>query len=153
MKYKFVVGCLLISVIGWGQWRDSSYKPIFNLGYSQGTHSMLQLGMEYDVVSTEKAWLFVGGGVMVTPYHKEWHWLPYIDVTHGNGLGYYGAKVSTKHIQPQIGITLLNLMDIGVGYAIPFGNNIVPEIKGFNLNMKIRISSNDEVYPKLKIGF
>ncbi|MCC9042482.1 hypothetical protein LNQ81_07215 [Myroides sp. M-43] len=142
-----------ITMIGWGQTRDSSYKPIFNVGYTQGTHSMLQVGMEYDVINTDKHWLFLGGGVMTTPYHKEWHWLPYVDITKGNGLLSYGAKASTRHVQPQVGVSLLNLIDIGLGYAIPFSNDKAPLIKGFNLNIKIRISGNDNVYPKLKIGF
>lgn len=151
-KLIFIV-ISLSSLVGWSQWRDSGYKPIFNVGYSQGTHSMLQLGMEYDIMSNKEKWLFIGGGVMATPYYKEWHWLPYMDVTRGNGLGFYGMKVTTKHIQPQVGVSLLNLMDIGLGYAIPFNDDKIPLIKGFNLNLKIRLSGNDNVYPKLKIGF
>lgn len=44
-------------------------------------------------------------------------------------------------------------MDIGLGYGIPFKEDKIPVIKGFNLNIKIRLSGNDSVYPKLKIGF
>lgn len=154
MKQVVSTLCLcLISVIGWSQLRDTAYKPIFHLGYTQGTHSMFQLGMEYDVISSKDQWLFLGGGVMTTSYFKDRHWLPYMDVTHSNGLGYYGVKASTRHIQPQVGISLLNFIELGMGYAIPFNEDKVPVIKGFNFNLKIRFSGNEAIYPKLKIGF
>ncbi|MCO7724162.1 hypothetical protein NJB85_13325 [Myroides odoratimimus] len=152
-KLSIVLGVCLMTVVGWGQRSNSDYKPIFNVGYNQGTHSMIQLGVEYDVLSSDEKWLFVGGGVFATPYHKEWHWLPYVDITKSNGLLFYGAKTSTKYVQPQVGISLLNLMDIGLGYGIPFNEDRIPVIKGFNLNIKIRLSGNDSVYPKLKMGF
>ncbi|MDR0228911.1 MAG: hypothetical protein LBI72_07595 [Flavobacteriaceae bacterium] len=153
MKKLIILGVFLISTIGWSQLRESDYEPIFNVGYSYGTHSMLQLGMEYDIINRDEKWLFIGGGVIATPYYKEWHWLPYVDVTRSNGIGFYGIKASTKHIQPQVGVSLLNFMDVGLGYAIPFSNDIIPEIKGFNVGLKIRFSRNDKVYPNLKIGF
>ncbi|MDM1380511.1 hypothetical protein [Myroides marinus] len=154
MRNKLIIlGTFLISMMGWSQLRESGYQPIFNVGYSQGTHSMLQLGMEYDVITTEEKWLFIGGGLMATPYYKEWHLLPYVDVTKGNALRFYGLKITTKHIQPQVGVSLLNFMDIGIGYAFPFNEDKVPVIKGFNVGLKVRISGNDKVYPRLNIGF
>ncbi|EPH10191.1 hypothetical protein HMPREF9713_02540 [Myroides odoratimimus CCUG 12700] len=152
-QYIIIIAICLVSITGWSQRSNSTYKPILNVGFQQGSHSMFQLGVEYDVLSSDEKWLFVGGGVLATPYHKEWHWLPYVDVTKSNGLLFYGVKASTKHVQPQVGISLLNLMDIGLGYGIPFNEDRIPVIKGFNLNIKIRLSGNDSVYPKLKMGF
>ena len=71
-KLSVVLGVCLMTVSGWGQRSNSDYKPIFNVGYNQGTHSMIQLGVEYDILSSDERWLFVGGGVLATPYHKEY---------------------------------------------------------------------------------
>lgn len=154
MRNKLIIlGTFLISMIGWCQLRDSNYEPILTLGYTQGTHSIFQFGMEYDLINNNDQWLFIGAGAMTTKYMDKQYWMPYLDVTHSGGVAFYGVKASTKHIQPQLGISLLNMVDLGVGYAIPFNEGKLPVIKGFNFNLRIRITGNEDVYPKLKIGF
>ncbi|WP_121965373.1 hypothetical protein [Myroides sp. N17-2] len=151
MRKLIVIFCLwLISGVSMAQFKKLNYEPIITAGYQQNSHSQFQLGLEHSLLNNSSDWLFVGAGVMATPYHDKWYWLPYADVTRSWGLAFYGAKATTHHIQPQLGISLLNFMDIGVGYAIPFNENSSnPVIKGFTFSLKIRMTNDNKTYLKI----
>ncbi|UVD78940.1 hypothetical protein NWE55_12520 [Myroides albus] len=150
MRKLFVFLSLLFTCICFGQSDWRAYKPIVNMGYQFNSHSQVYAGLEYSFISgtrLRERWNFVGAGVMATPYRDKWYWLPYADFTRSNGLAFISTRLSTHHIQPQIGVTMLNLLDIGVGYSFAFKQSVSnPVIKGFTLSFKLRITKDKSNY-------
>ncbi|MDR2224241.1 MAG: pneumococcal-type histidine triad protein [Flavobacteriaceae bacterium] len=128
------------------------YDPIFNVEYNYNGHTQLKAGLEH--LLSENNFHYLGIGALWTQYQDKGYVIPYAHYQYIPKDKLYFAKLtaSTKHLQPTVGLSLLNIFDIGVGYAIPFDqNNSTPVIKGVTLSINLRITNNQKAYQSFKV--
>lgn len=75
--------------------------------------------MELDKNQWKKYWAITSVGISAFRYAEKWQVTPEIGILYGS-LPMLGAVVSTKYIEPQVGVSIFNLMTFHFGYAFPF---------------------------------
>lgn len=143
--------------------RDFNYKenrksklalpkwPILYLDYKIATKSQFIAGLEFCLDCENKNKLFLGFGFGLTSYKNTYYGLPDLHLSYNTEkLLFVKGGVSNKHAYALTGITLLNLLDLGVGYSQPFNTDKIPVIKGFTFGATFRFSSNQKIYTKMR---
>lgn len=144
-KSKIVSG--LNSVLYW--------KPIFYIDYFYVDRHQLKGGLEFCLNEESRDKLFVGLGYGLVNYNRKIYALPDYHISYNFERNPLFLKLggSHKHLYSMIGISLLNLIDLGIGYSFPFNKYETPNIQGFTAGITLRLTHNDKAYPRLKIGF
>lgn len=126
--------------------------PIIYLGYSIATKSQVTGGLELCLDCKEGNKFFIGLGYGVTSYDGEYYSLPDIHLSYNIQNSFFiKTGGSDKNAYALTGLSFLNMMDLGLGYSIPFNREKSPVIKGLTLGVTFRYSHNKNVYGKLKM--
>ncbi|EOG6894804.1 hypothetical protein ACLH3T_000132 [Flavobacterium psychrophilum] len=134
----------------------SSLKLIYYVEYFNTNRSQLKGGFEFylnpNARNDNRFFFGLGYGLVNSfGYIKG---LPDYHISYNKNNGYFFKfGGSDRNLYVLTGISFLNAIDLGVGYSVSMGENRLPEIRGFTVGFTIRMSANDAVYEKLKIGF
>jgi len=127
---------------------------IFDVNYSITDKSLLTGGIELCLNSESYNKLFLGIGYGITnSYNGNYYGLPDIHLSYNTQyLLFLKGGASTKHAYVVSGLTLFNMIDLGLGYSHPFSENKVPEIKGFTISTTFRFTNKPKkIYTQMKI--
>jgi hypothetical protein len=63
------------------------------------------------------------------------------------------AKISVFNTNAALlgGITIFNVLDLGLGYTYPIQKNEPIQLKGFIIGLTARLTRNNAIYGKLKL--
>jgi len=126
--------------------------PILFVDYKIATKSQFIGGLEFCLDCENKNKLLIGAGFGVTSYNNIYYGLPDLHLSYNTEkFWFFKGGTSDKHAYLLIGVTIINLLDLGFGYSLPFDNNKLPVIKGFTFGATLRFSSNQKVYTQIKI--
>lgn len=130
------------------------WKPIFYINYSITVKSQFTGGLEFCLSCQQDNKLFLGLGYGISRYNNEYFVLPDTYISFNtNGLLFAKIGGSNRNIYSLVGVSVLNLTDIGFGYSFPITNDKTPELKGFTFGITFRITNNSKAYIPLRIGF
>lgn len=121
-------------------------------GYQYQNQSFGELGARFIFLKNDDFLYRLGGGVLLGSVNSQFAVIPKIqgeilvnteknvDIHHS----YYfltGAEISTKHISPKIGASLLGIIDLTAGYAFPLDKNGIngKKLQGLNFNFTLNI--------------
>lgn len=124
---------------------------ILNLSYSYADRNQFTGGLEYWRCGSGDTKGFFGIGYGVTSYNGKYYGLPDLHLSVNRNLLFVKAGTSNRHAYTLAGISAFNMMDLGIGYSLPYSNTKNPVIKGFTFGVTFRITKNPDAYQKLKI--
>lgn len=133
-----------------------NWQPIFYANYSITVKSQFTAGMEFclSCEKDSKANLFLGLGYGITSYDDKYTGLPdaYLSLNTDN---LYFVKIggSNRNLYSLVGLSLLNMVDVGCGYSYPLTQDETPELKGFTFGITFRITNNQKAYVPIRVGF
>ncbi|MEN2489218.1 hypothetical protein AAYQ05_15575 [Flavobacterium sp. B11] len=128
--------------------------PILYINYSIADKSLFTGGLEFCLDCEEyKNKLFLGLGYGITnSYNDKYYGLPDIHLSYNTEyLLFIKAGSSNKSAYVLGGLTLLNLIDLGLGYSFPYNKESIPAYEGFTASLTFRITKSQKVYTKLFI--
>lgn len=127
--------------------------PILYLNYSIADKSLLTAGLEFCLDCKNKNKLFLGAGYGITnSYNGRYYGLPDVHLSYNTEyLLFLKAGSSSKNAYAMGGLTLFNMIDLGLGYSFPYNKEKSPTYQGFTTSLTFRITKNKEVYTKLNI--
>jgi|SRR5690554_73164 len=129
-------------------------KSAIHTGYSYVGRNSVSLGLEYNFPIEKNDWHGLSTGIVARHFkgqNNKSYFIPEVSVSYR----YFGLfsqiAISTEHINPNIGVSLLNIIRIYTGYSFSF-NERSTNLNGvvFGINLLI---GKDEFYDGLKIGF
>ena len=121
--------------------------PITYLNYSIADKSLLTAGYEFCLDCQTPKKLFLGLGYGVTnSYNGQYYGLPDLHLSYNVSILF--AKIGTTHKNSYLlgGLTLMNFIDLGFGYALPYDKNKAPAFEGFTMSLNLRFTRNRKVY-------
>jgi len=122
-------------------------SPAFYVSYSIALKSQYTAGLEFclDCQNNNKLLLGLGYGIM--RYHEKTYGLPDFHLSYNLSEKWLFAKIGGSHRNTYViaGLSLLNIMDLGIGYSVPFNQENVPVIKGFTFGAIIRFTHNENL--------
>lgn len=127
--------------------------PILYLNYSIADKSLFTAGLEFCLDCKDKNKLFLGAGYGITnSYNGKYYGLPNIHLSYNTEyLVFLKAGSSSKSAYTMTGLTLFNMIDLGIGYSFPYNKEKIPTYKGFTTSITFRFTNNKNVYGKFKI--
>lgn len=130
------------------------WQPIFYINYSITIKSQFTGGLEFCLDCADKNKLFLGLGYGLSSYDHNYFGLPDAYLSYNTSkLAFLKIGGSNRNLYSIVGVSLLNFVDIGVGYSYPILKNKTPELKGFTFGLTFRLTTNQKAYIPLKIGF
>ncbi|KRD10896.1 hypothetical protein ASE21_04020 [Flavobacterium sp. Root901] len=124
---------------------------ILNLSYSYAERNQFTAGLEYWKCGSGTTKAFLGIGYGITGYNNKYYGLPDLHLSINRSLLFIKAGTSNRHAYALAGISAFNMVDLGIGYSLPYSNINNPVIKGFTFGAAFRITKNPDAYQKLKI--
>ena len=127
--------------------------PITYLNYSIADKSLLTLGTEFCLNCQTSKKLFLGLGYGVTnSYNGQYYGLPDLHLSYNVSILF--AKIGTTHKNSYLlgGLTLMNFIDLGFGYSLPYDKNKAPAFEGFTMSLNLRFTRNKKAYSQ-PIGY
>ena len=126
---------------------------VFYVEYVNSDRNQLKAGLEV-FTRTRNYRLFYGVGYGLVNSNKQIKGLLDYHVSYNSNNGFL-VKISgsDRNVAPIIGVSLLNALDLGVGYSFPIKKDEIPEIQGFTVGLTVRFSKNNDVYEDFNIGF
>lgn len=119
-------------------------SPAFYISYSIALKSQYTAGLEFclDCQNDNKLLLGLGYGIM--RYDDKTYGLPDFHLSYNLSEKWLFAKVGGSHRNAYAiaGLSLLSIMDLGIGYSVPFNQENIPVIKGFTFGATIRFTDN-----------
>lgn len=142
---------LIIILLSFGAKAQSEIldRMALTTGYHYKGRNTFYAGLSYSNIESDKNHQIIASvGASAFRYAEKWKIAPEMSILYGN-LAMFGAVVSTKHIEPQVGLSIFNLMTFHFGYAFPFDEKF---FKGFTAGLRINIALTkyDDFYVKLK---
>lgn len=130
--------------------RNSFYKesidlsPAFYISYSIAVKSQFTGGLEFCLDCQNDNKLLIGLGYGITRYNEKTYGLPDLHLSYNLTENWVFAKIGSSHKNAYAlaGLTLINIMDLGIGYSVPFNQENIPVIKGFTFGTTIRFTDN-----------
>jgi hypothetical protein len=130
------------------------WQPIFYINYSITVKNQFTGGLEFCMDCEDKTKLFFGLGYGISSYDRTYFGLPDAHLSlNTESLLFIKAGGSNRNLYAVTGFSLLNFIDLGIGYSHPFTQNKTPDLKGFTFGITFRITNNKEAYIPLRIGF
>lgn len=130
------------------------WQPIYYVDYSYAHRHQMKIGLEWLLTSSENDdTIFLGTGLGAVYHDDKIQILPDLHMSYNTHSGYFlkaGSSFSNAYWLG--GISFLNILDLGIGYSVPYQKEKMP-VKGFTVGLTLRLTGNDHVYEKLKIGF
>ncbi|WDF64011.1 hypothetical protein [Flavobacterium sp. KACC 22763] len=121
--------------------------PITYLNYSIADKSLLTAGYEFclDCKTNNKLFLGIGYGV-TNSYNGQYYGLP--DLHLSRNVSILFAKIGTTHKNGYImgGLSLMNFIDLGLGYSLPYNPDKAPAFEGFTMSLNLRFTKNRKAY-------
>ncbi|WP_262151944.1 hypothetical protein [Chryseobacterium foetidum] len=130
------------------------WQPIYYADYSYANRNQIKAGLEWFVSNPENDnRVFLGSGFNVVYHNNEIRFLPDLHISHNSESGFFiKTGSSLDHAYVLGGISMLNALDLGVGYSVPYQLGRLP-IKGFTVGLTVRLTNNNQVYNNFNIGF
>lgn len=130
--------------------RNSFYKesidlsPAFYISYSIAVKSQFTGGLEFCLDCQNDNKLLIGLGYGITRYNEKTYGFPDLHLSYNLTENWVFAKIGSSHKNAYAlaGLTLINIMDLGIGYSVPFNQENIPVIKGFTFGTTIRFTDN-----------
>ncbi|EJG00847.1 hypothetical protein [Flavobacterium sp. F52] len=127
--------------------------PITYINYSITDKSLLTAGYEFclDCKTNNKLFLGIGYGV-TNSYNGQYYGLP--DLHLSQNISILFAKIGTTHKNGYImgGLSLMNFIDLGFGYSLPYNSDKAPAFEGFTMSINLRFTRNRKAYSQF-IGY
>lgn len=126
--------------------------PILYLNYSIANKSLFTGGLEF-CLTRSKNKLFLGAGYGITnSYDGNYYGLPDVHLSYNTEyLLFIKAGSSSKNAYAVGGLTVFNMIDLGLGYSFPYNKEKIPTYEGFTVSISFRFTKNKDVYTKLNI--
>ena len=127
--------------------------PITYINYSIVDKSLLTAGYEFCLDCQTPKKLFLGLGYGVTnSYNGQYYGLPDLHLSYNVSILF--AKIGTTHKNSYLlgGLTLMNFIDLGFGYSLPYTPDKAPAFEGFTMSLNLRFTRNRKVYSQF-IGY
>ncbi|MFH6960262.1 hypothetical protein ACHRV1_22910 [Flavobacterium aquidurense] len=122
-------------------------SPAFYISYSIAVKSQYTAGLEFclDCQNDNKLLLGLGYGIM--RYDDKTYGLPDFHLSYNLSEKWIFTKIGASHKNAYAiaGLTVVNLMDLGIGYSVPFNEESIPVIKGFTFGLTIRFTNNENL--------
>jgi hypothetical protein len=127
--------------------------PILYVNYSIANKSLLTGGLEFCLDCKNKNKFFLGAGYGITnSYDGNYYGLPDMHLSYNTkNLLFLKAGSSSKNAYAVGGLTVFNMIDLGLGYSFPYNKEKIPTFEGFTASISFRITKNKDVYTKLNI--
>ncbi|MFN3019867.1 hypothetical protein ACK1KB_02625 [Chryseobacterium sp. TY3] len=115
-----------------------------NVGYNYIGKNAGFAGVDYRISDTRKPAINVGAGTYLTSVNHKFGVVP--DIHFNQVLGkdsafMYQVSVSSKNLRPSLGINILNVLHLDLGYS--FGFNRSKDFQGFALGLNILLGQDD----------
>lgn len=154
MKSRIII-LLLVVICKMSSAQNNRWLPIFFTDYNYSHQHILRGGLEFMLVNNTKSdsKLFLGAGYGMTIKNRHSRGLADLHLSYNDGnLLFAKVGLSEYHTYYLIGISGLNVFDLGIGYSLPHKNVSVIK-QGFTVGLTFRITAREDVYRKLKFGF
>ena len=127
--------------------------PIFYLDFKVANKSLLTGGLEFCLDCKNKDKLLLGAGFGITnSYNGNYYGVPDIHLSYNKNLLFLKTGSSHKNAYVLGGFSLLNLIDLGIGYSFPYSNEKTPLYKGFTTGITLRFNGErHHAYQTLKM--
>ncbi|GEM56693.1 hypothetical protein B0A58_15760 [Flavobacterium branchiophilum NBRC 15030 = ATCC 35035] len=149
MKNKIVVVLVLFTLS-----KVKAQSPVaFYVSYYNSDRSQLKMGAEWFSTAARYR-VFYGMGYGMVATQKQYKGLLDYHVSCNTNKGFlFKVSGSDVNLAPTVGISLLNAMDLDVGYSFAINKKEVPVIQGFTVGFTVRLSKNKNAFEKWHIGF
>ncbi|MDR2228156.1 MAG: hypothetical protein LBE39_01685 [Flavobacteriaceae bacterium] len=108
-------------------------------GYKYTGRNSLKLSFEYRTsTSSNQGYFNLGAGAIYTPVNGNDKILPEVHAYYNNAIFMYGMSVSSYAVEPNIGLSLFNMMWLTGGYAIPL--NKEKYFRGITVGIQFNIA-------------
>jgi len=107
--------------------------------YKYTGRNSLKLSFEYRTsTSSNQGYFNLGAGAIYTPINGNTKILPEVHAYYNNAIFMYGMSVSPYAVEPNIGLSLFNMMWLTGGYAIPL--NKEKYFRGITVGIQFNIA-------------
>ena len=137
--------------------QDSKYRPTDYLPqavfveYQFAKVSMLKSGLEFCFNKYNANKFFIGAGYGLAIPKGKVIGFPNAHLSYNQKGGLMTKVGITNHsVSVTGGITFLNLLDLGLGYSIPYQKSQTLQIKGITVGLSARLFGDNDIYTKLK---
>lgn len=114
-------------------------QTAIGVGYKYTGRNSLKLSFEYRTsTSSNQGYFNLGAGAIYTPVNGNNKILPEVHAYYNNAIFMYGMSVSPYAVEPNIGFSLLNIMWLTGGYAIPL--NKEKYFRGITVGIQFNIA-------------
>lgn len=113
-----------------------------NIGYSYMSTNAGYLGVDYlDNADGRKNNSFsVGGGIYLGSFNNDFKIIPALNLSYSKDLLLTNVVISPKHINPSIGLNMINILWIKGGYSFSFDSKT--NIKGFTFGINLLLNKH-----------
>ena len=122
-------------------------SPAFFISYSIAVKSQYTAGLEFCLDCQNDNKLLIGLGYGIMRYDDKTYGLPDFHLSYNLSEKWIFTKIGASHKNAYAiaGLTVVNLMDLGIGYSVPFNEESIPVIKGFTFGLTIRFTNNENL--------
>ncbi|OPC05231.1 hypothetical protein BAS09_06025 [Elizabethkingia ursingii] len=114
-------------------------QTAIGVGYKYTGRNSLKLSFEYRTSTPSNQGYFnLGAGAIYTPVNGNTKILPEVHAYYNNAIFIYGMSVSPYAVEPNIGLSLFNMMWLTGGYAIPL--NKEKYFRGITVGVQFNIA-------------
>ncbi|PUB32968.1 hypothetical protein C8J95_104372 [Elizabethkingia sp. YR214] len=114
-------------------------QTAIGVGYKYTDRNSLKLSFEYRTsTSSNQGYFNIGAGAIYTPVNGNAKILPEVHAYYNNAIFMYGMSVSPYAAEPNIGLSLFNVMWLTGGYAIPL--NKEKYFRGITVGIQFNIA-------------
>lgn len=114
-------------------------QTAIGVGYKYTGRNSLKLSFEYRTsTSSNQGYFNLGAGAIYTPVNGNNKILQAVHAYYNNAIFMYGMSVSPYAVEPNIGFSLLNIMWLTSGYAIPL--NKEKYFRGITVGIQFNIA-------------
>ncbi|MCL1671333.1 hypothetical protein [Elizabethkingia ursingii] len=114
-------------------------QTAIGVGYKYTGRNSLKLSFEYRTsTSSNQGYFNLGAGAIYTQVNGNAKILPEVHAYYNNAIFMYGMSVSPYAVEPNIGLSLFNMMWLTGGYAIPL--NKEKYFRGITVGIQFNIA-------------
>lgn len=146
MKDYVIILFLLSSLLSNAQSFD---KSALTLGYQYSGKSALQIGFDQRLTDPLKPALKIGIDALIGNFEKNKKIIPQAHITYEFG----GLYVNPYAVEPQVFVTLFDLVKINTGYAIPFHKSNIFKGITFGVQLRFGLTKASDYYDHVSLRF
>ncbi|ASK29567.1 hypothetical protein CEY12_05360 [Chryseobacterium sp. T16E-39] len=127
-------------------------RMAFSTAYRYTGRNVIQGGLSYKMNNSTNQSLILGTSVLYSSVDGEAKFLPEASFYYTNRMGHlFGVSLNPYSIEPRIGLSLFNFMNINTGFALPIHKEKYFKGITFGIQFNIAPVKSSQFYEKMKL--